>query len=153
MRKFLFLSFFLGLSGCELAEQVKVVSEDQSKNLPELAVELRQEASLLSTCEVSADCSAIGFTPKPCGGYFEHLVISQRSDAEGVLANDAPSPQYLLLSARIISYRDRIKDYNKKNGIVSDCSIREAPRAQCSPENKCVLQEVVNPYAEIDAGS
>lgn len=137
MSKWLNLLFLISLVACEIPESIKTLTDDQSKELSELQSELRLESEKLSACEVNSDCTTLGFEPRACGGFANHLVVSQRSNKDGTLSTKIPANDYYLFLSRLRSYQKRVREEAVDNGYVSTCEVIPAPIRSCE-ENKCV---------------
>jgi len=82
----------------------------------------------VATCSDSADCAFIAFGSKACGGPWTYLIYSRATVDEDLLAT------------RVKEYNALEDRYNRKYGIVSDCSVPPVPRVTCS-NGLCVSQQ------------
>lgn len=69
-------------------------------------------------CTEESLCKYIGFGSKPCGGHWFYLVYDSSIEEEVV--------------SRVEAYNKKEAEFNKKYGIVSDCSMALPPlRVEC----------------------
>jgi len=93
--------------------------------------EIIRLAAKQGACRSSDDCRILSIEPKPCGGYFAALTASE---LEGELEAGA-----LPLSARIEAYNAKKAEFQRSDGLVSDCSYWFPPNPECSPAGRCVF--------------
>jgi hypothetical protein len=70
-------------------------------------------------CSMPLQCSSVAVGAKPCGGPWRYLVYSDVMVDERELQRRA---------ADLIAFE---REYNRRNGIVSDCSVPHAPTPGC----------------------
>lgn len=76
------------------------------------------------SCHASVECRFIAFGSKPCGGPWEHLVYPASIDTTR-------------LFVMISEYNKAEEAYNKKWGIMSDCSVPVPPDSVKCINGKC----------------
>jgi hypothetical protein len=77
------------------------------------------------TCDDVAQCRAMAFGAKPCGGPWSYLVYS-------VTASDS-----VRLGQAVAAYNAREAEVNRQEGRVSDCRMVTAPAVECR-DGTCV---------------
>jgi len=70
-------------------------------------------------CSTSLQCSSVALGAKPCGGPWRYLVYSD------VNVNE---PELQRRTAELFAFE---REYNTRNGIVSDCSVPRQPTPGC----------------------
>lgn len=99
----------------------------KEEDLAELAA-LQEEIELLvdsSVCSENSDCDFIAFGSKACGGPKSFLVFSTSINVE-------------LLQQKVATYNALENAFNKKWGIISDCSVVLPPTSVQCINGKCV---------------
>ncbi len=98
----------------------------KEEDLAELAA-LQEEIELMidsGDCSENSDCESIAFGSKACGGPKTYLVFSTTIDVE-------------LLEQKVAIYNELENDFNKKWGIISDCSVPTPPVDVICVAGKC----------------
>lgn len=98
----------------------------KEEDLAELAA-LQEEIELVvdsGDCSENSDCESIAFGSKACGGPKTYLVFSTTIDVE-------------LLEQKVAIYNELENDFNKKWGIISDCSVPTPPVDVICVAGKC----------------
>ena len=99
----------------------------KEEDLAELTA-LQEEIELLvdsGVCSENSDCNYIAFGSKACGGPKTYLVFSTSINVE-------------LLQQKVATYNELENDFNKKWGIISDCSVVLPPTSVACINGKCV---------------
>ena len=79
------------------------------------------------TCKTVAQCRAIAFGSKPCGGPWTYLVYSTETTDSTRLA------------ALVAEYNSREAQMNREEGRVSDCRFVPVPRLDCV-DSRCMAE-------------
>lgn len=79
------------------------------------------------SCQSNNDCHAIAFGSKACGGPQGFIISSEKNSKIEQIESLADMSEKLA------------KDYNRENGINSDCEYEIAPNVSCL-QNRCVSQ-------------
>jgi len=98
----------------------------KEEDLAELAA-LQEEIELMvdsGVCSESSDCEYIAFGSKACGGPKTYLVFSTSINVE-------------LLQQKVITYNALENSFNKRWGIISDCSVVMPPTSIQCVNGKC----------------
>jgi hypothetical protein len=98
----------------------------KEEDLAELAT-LQEEIELVvdsGDCSENSDCESIAYGSKACGGPKAYLVFSTTIDVE-------------LLEQKVAIYNELENDFNKKWGIISDCSVPTPPVDVICVAGKC----------------
>ena len=98
----------------------------KEEDLAELTA-LQEEIELLidsGVCSENSDCEFIAFGSKACGGPKTYLAFSTSINVE-------------LLQQKVATYNALENSYNKKWGIVSDCSVPSPPTKVECINGKC----------------
>ncbi|MDP3945387.1 MAG: hypothetical protein Q8Q51_05790 [Lutibacter sp.] len=98
----------------------------QEEDLAELTA-FREEIELLvdsGVCSENSDCNYIAFGSKACGGPKTYLVFSTSINVE-------------LLQQKVETYNALENSFNKKWGIISDCSVPTPPVNVTCIAGKC----------------
>lgn len=98
----------------------------KEEDLAELAA-LQEEIELLAdsgVCSENSDCESIAFGSKACGGPKMYLVFSNSINVE-------------LLQQKVATYNALENSFNKKWGIISDCSVVLPPTSVACVNGKC----------------
>lgn len=88
---------------------------------------LQEEIGLLvdsGVCSENSDCESIAFGSKACGGPKTYLVFSKSIDI-------------VLLEQKVAIYNELENSFNKKWGIISDCSYVLPPTNVACVNGKC----------------
>ena len=75
-------------------------------------------------CTEESECAYIGFGSKPCGGPWFYLVYDSSIEEEVI--------------ARVEAYNIKEDEFNKKYGIVSDCSMALPPDRVACENGTCI---------------
>ncbi|HEY9222135.1 MAG TPA: hypothetical protein VIO43_11250 [Lutibacter sp.] len=98
----------------------------KEEDLAELAT-LQEEIELVvnsGDCSENSDCESIAFGSKACGGPKTYLAFSTTIDV-------------VLLEQKVAIYNELENDFNKKWGIISDCSVPTPPVDVICVAGKC----------------
>lgn len=98
----------------------------KEEDLAELTA-LQEEIELLvdsGVCSENSDCDYIAFGSKACGGPKKYLVFSTSINVE-------------LLQQKVATYNALENSFNKKWGIISDCSVPTPPLNATCIAGKC----------------
>jgi hypothetical protein len=98
----------------------------KEEDLAELQVLNDEIQQLIATgiCSSNTDCYYIAFGSKACGGPTSYLVYSTSIDVN-------------LLKEKVAAYNEKEDDFNKKWGIISDCSVVSPPNSVTCVQGKC----------------
>ena len=83
----------------------------------------------LPVCSTSLQCSSVAVGAKPCGGPWRYLVYSDVMVDERALQRR---------TAELFAFE---REYNRRNGIASDCSVPRQPTPGCV-DGMCVDLDV-----------
>jgi hypothetical protein len=83
-----------------------------------------QEMVFNAECSDKSECKYIGFGSKPCGGPWFYMVYNSSIEEEVI--------------ARVEAYNKKEDEFNKKYGIVSDCSAVLPPDRIACKNGKCI---------------
>ena len=72
-----------------------------------------------ASCSTSNQCHSIGFGNKPCGGFTSYRIYSDQ-------ATDVTS-----LKGKVAQYNTLSKQWNRKNGSISNCMMLMQPELTC----------------------
>lgn len=103
------------------------MESSKEEDLAELTA-LQEEIELLvdsGVCSENSDCESIAFGSKACGGPKTYLVFSTSINVE-------------LLQQKVATYNALENSFNKKWGIISDCSVVLPPTSVKCINGKCV---------------
>ena len=115
------LVFTLTLFGCASSNETNNQLADRMALFDEKAA--IQDLIFDTGCTEEGVCKYIGFGSKPCGGHWFYLVFDSSIEEE--------------VTARVETYNLKEDEFNKKYGIVSDCSMALPPdRVECV-DGKC----------------
>jgi hypothetical protein len=107
----------LALVACERSPAAPTVVYDRA------SLEARYKAITdmiaLPVCSTSLQCRSVAVGAKPCGGPWRYLVYSD------VMVNEQELQRR---AADLIAFE---REYNTRNGIVSDCSVPHPPTPGC----------------------
>jgi hypothetical protein len=114
------VSFF---AGCESLD----AGHSQDAEKKSLQQKRNQIISFINahTCSTNTDCRYTPFGSKPCGGPWEYLLYPASVDTTR-------------LFAMIRDYNTAESAYNKKWGIMSDCSVPSPPDSMACVAGKCM---------------
>ncbi|MFD2791159.1 hypothetical protein [Arenibacter sp. H213] len=105
-------------------------SNDDSKPFDETELKsLYKEIQKMAdsqTCEDSDFWSFTAFGSKPCGGPNSYIAYSTKIDVT-------------LFLAKVEQYNSGVADYNRRNGIISDCAMVAKPTGLICKEGKPVF--------------
>lgn len=120
--KILALSMMLQSFQCEEENQSNnITNENLAKKYQEI---LDYVGSF--TCSQSSNCNYIGVGAKPCGGPSSYLAF--------------PSTVNLAtLQSMVTEYNNLTIEYNKKNGLFSDCMVVSPPNTLDCVDNVCKI--------------
>ncbi|MGH2399811.1 MAG: hypothetical protein ACRDF6_08180, partial [bacterium] len=105
------------LAGCEQTAATPTVVYDRvTLNAKYQAV---TDMVKMPVCSTSPQCSSVGIGAKPCGGPWRYLVYSKVN----VNAQE--------LQRRVDDLFAFEREYNRRNGIASDCSVARAATPGC----------------------
>lgn len=102
------------------------IESSKDEDLAELSA-LQEEIELLvesGVCSGNSDCDYIAFGSKACGGPKTYLVFSTSINVE-------------LLQKKVATYSALENSFNKKWGIISDCSVPAPPLNVTCIAGKC----------------
>jgi hypothetical protein len=117
---FVFLTFLA--IDCSTSDDI-ISQEVEKAALDSLKIEIKALATE-SLCSEEYTCFSVGFGAKPCGGNWEYLIYSSSIDVVDLLA-------------KVESYNDLEKKYNKKYTIMSDCFLVMPPSKIICEDGKC----------------
>ncbi len=124
MKKLLIYLLLFILMGCDVSEDP--VGDDFS---PIALDQLWTQINLLATSENCTNSNDWTFTPvgsKPCGGPMSYIAYSRKIDEK----------KFLEL---VQSYTELQADFNKRNGVISDCALVARPIGVTCENSKAVL--------------
>jgi len=99
--------------------------EEDKKELASLQKTI-QDLADTSVCNENTECKFIPFGSKACGGPKSYLIYSTSIDVEK-------------LEMLVEAYNQKEADFNKKYGIISDCSAVMPPTSLTCENNTCIL--------------
>ena len=115
---FLFVGIF---ASCEqLANEAEVTRADLDKQLAEI-----NNFIATATCSSEGECRYIAYGSKACGGPQGYLLYPEGVDEEK-------------LKKMIAKYSEDEDNYNKINGIISDCSLPNPPAKIGCEDGNCI---------------
>jgi hypothetical protein len=117
---FAFLTFLV--IDCSTSDNI-ISQEVEKAALDSLKIEIKALAAE-SMCSDENICFSVGFGTKPCGGNWEYLLYSSSIDVVDFLA-------------KVQSYNELEKNYNKKYTIMSDCFLVMPPSKIICEDGKC----------------
>ena len=119
---FILMSAFVTLFPLEFPES----GGDQDTEKKSLLAKKRQIADFIAadSCFTDSRCRSIAFGSKPCGGSWEYLMYPASIDTAR-------------LFNMISEYNKAEEAYNKKWGIMSDCSVPAPPDSVKCVDGKC----------------
>lgn len=109
------LCFAMGQKGDTQSEEKKLLSIRKHKII---------EFITSDSCRTSVDCRFVPFGSKPCGGPWEYLVYPASLDT-------------MRLFSMISDYNAAESAYNKRWGVMSDCSVPAPPDSLRCVIGKC----------------
>lgn len=118
---FLFVGIF---ASCEqLANEAEVTRAQLDQQLDEINSFIAS-----ANCSTGDECRFIAYGSKACGGPQGYLLYSTGIDEEK-------------LKSMVARYTAAEDEYNKANGITSDCSIPNPPSKMGCEDGKCIKTE------------
>ncbi len=125
MKVLLSFFFFVGIfASCEqMANDAEVTRVQLEQELTEIKNFIAK-----TNCSSSTDCRFIAYGSKACGGPQGYLLYSSGIDEEA-------------LKKMVAKYTAAEDEYNKANGIISDCSLPNPPEKMECENGKCIQTE------------
>lgn len=118
------LVVFLFISSCTTTRELS--QEEEWQKINQLFQEIQDMATSMD-CEDPAEWTFISYGSKACGGPVGYIAYSKRIDTS-------------LFLKKIEEHKKLQYDYNKKWGIISDCSVPPQPIGVSCKNGEAVLQ-------------
>ena len=109
--------FSISLIGCAAEAPLKSEESIQDK-MSRLDTETKAIIGTAS-CSTSNQCHSIGFGDKPCGGFTSYRIYSEQGT------------NVALLKGKVAQYNTLSKQWNRKNGRISNCMMLMQPELNC----------------------
>lgn len=122
--KFILAPLCLVLLSTQCDEDNELTQEQELEELNILKTEIETLAST-SICNENTECKFIGLGSKPCGGVWSYLIYSTSIDIDE-------------LESLVQTYNERQDNFNRKWGVISDCSLANPPTSISCENNTCV---------------
>ncbi len=122
MKIFLSFFFFVGIfASCEqLANEAEVTQAHLEQQFTEIKSFIAK-----ANCSTGNDCRFIAYGSKACGGPQGYLLYPAGLDEEA-------------LKKMVAKYTSAEDEYNKANGILSDCSLPNPPSKLDCEDGNCI---------------
>ena len=120
----IFLSFFLLFISC--SDDEKLTQEQEAQNLEKMFSEITNLANS-ENCSNATEWTFTSYGNKACGGNLGFIAYSTKIDTE-------------IFLRKIEEHRLAQKEFNKKWGIISDCSLPSEPKGIKCENGKPVFE-------------
>lgn len=112
-----------GLIACSTGSATKKMTlPKKDQPIKEKMAQLDKETKALigsASCSSDNQCHSIGFSQKPCGGFYSYRVYSDQN------TNTAE------LVSKVNQYNALSREWNKQNKLISNCMMMLKPQVAC----------------------
>ncbi len=126
MKISIFIALLLSMSIISCGSDDELSQEQEAQNLSEMFSEI-ENLTISIDCENSSEWTFTSYGSKACGGPVGFIAYSLNIDVD-------------LFQRLIEKHREKQQEFNKKWGIISDCSIPAQPTGVICEDGNPVLQ-------------